>query len=95
MNMTDVREFVKRWIDEKVEIDSGAVTNSGAALGDFIEWLKNQKDWGFVRPDQWSSAMKQKGFDQEKDSDDDAGFELQIRRLLVLCERGEYVAVTG
>jgi len=70
MNMADVRNLVGCWIDERVERDSGVVTNSGAALGDFIEWLKNQEDWGFVQPDQWSFAMKQKGFDPEKDGDE-------------------------
>ncbi len=50
--------------------DSEAVTDSGEALGDFIEWLKEQKDGGFVEPYQWSSAMKQSGFEREKNGND-------------------------
>ncbi len=46
--------------------DSESVTNSGEALGDFIEWKKDQKDSGFVEPKQFTSAMKQRGFITEK-----------------------------
>jgi hypothetical protein len=46
------------------------VTNSGEALGDFIEWKKGQKDSSFVEPNQFTSAMNQRGFKQEKRGDD-------------------------
>jgi len=46
--------------------ETESVTNSGEALGDFIEWKKDQADSGFVEPKQFSSAMKQRGFNAEK-----------------------------
>ncbi len=66
MNMKEVKEFVERWFDERVEIDSVAVTASDNAFEDFIEWLKIQKDRGDgVTTYQFSSAMKYKGFEEK------------------------------
>jgi hypothetical protein len=46
------------------------VTNSDEAFGDFIEWKKDQKESGFVEPNQFTSAMKQRGFKAEKRGSD-------------------------
>ena len=46
--------------------ETESVTNSSEALGDFIEWKKDQADSGFVEPRQFSSAMNQRGFNAEK-----------------------------
>ena len=71
MNMAKVRELVDRWIDERVERDSGAVTSSYDAFGDFLEWWQVQEDRGDgVAPYQFGNAMKQLGVDQKNvDSD--------------------------
>ena len=50
--------------------DSESVTNNYVALSNFIEWVKEQKDGGFVEPYQWSSAMKQRGFKLEQGGSD-------------------------
>jgi hypothetical protein len=68
--MKEVKEFVDRWFEERVEVDSEVVTNSYDALSDFFDWLTGQTKWEVVGPAQWGSAMKHKGFKQEKSGDD-------------------------
>ena len=50
--------------------DSESVIKANDGFGNFIEWIKEQKDGGFVEPYQWSSAMKQSGFERKKDGND-------------------------
>lgn len=71
MKIHEAKKLVKRWIDERVEIDIGAVTSSYEAFGDFLEWLKVQSDRGDgVARYQFDSAMKNKDFEQERDGSD-------------------------
>ncbi len=70
MKIHKAKELVKRWIDERVEIDSGAVTSSYEAFGDFLEWLRGQSDRGDgVARYQFDSAMKNNDFEQERDDE--------------------------
>lgn len=70
MNMGNVKILVRRWLDERTESDSKAVTSSYTAFGDFIEWWEDQEDRGDgVVASQFGSAMKQMGFGAQKDDD--------------------------
>lgn len=71
MKIHEAKKLVKRWIGERVEIESGAVTSSYEAFGDFLEWLKVQSDRGDgIARYQFDSAMKKEDFEQERDGSD-------------------------
>jgi hypothetical protein len=67
----EAKKLVKRWLAERVEIDSSAATTSYSAFGDFLEWLKLQSDHGDgVARYQFDSAMKNNDVEQERDGSD-------------------------
>ena len=68
MKIHEAKELVERWIDERVEIHSEVVTSSNDAFGDFLKWMKRQRNrGGGVTVNQFDSAMKNNDFEQEYD----------------------------
>lgn len=62
MKMADVKRFISRWFDERVEIKNGATLKTTHGCDDFLKWLKGQKDSGDIAGYQWGRAMEQKQF---------------------------------
>ena len=66
MAMKEIKQLVRRWVNERVVSENDAEMDSHVALGDFYDWLRDQEDAERVDAPQWGSAMKQMGFPQTR-----------------------------